>query len=176
MLLQPTLTTHTAACPASIKRKVAPNRTHPDPNPCTSGRASRTPGARPPPKHRRHTPENTTLLHRCTRCLCLCLQCTRAPFFPFEKKKGKKKTGKKTKIRGGGKRDTTTNGTRQPHTARTPVNRRHLGQDTAQAHAPRAAKGRDTAQGRHTGEQEPSGPGHHTNKTKDRAGTPVNRS
>ena len=39
----------------------------------------------------------------------------------------------------------------------------------------------DTAQGnntpsRHTGEREPSGPGHRTSKAKDGAGAPVNRS
>ena len=60
----------------------ASTRIKPEPQPClcTSGRRSRTPGARPPPKHRRHTPENTKLLHRCTSCPCLCLQCVRAPF------------------------------------------------------------------------------------------------
>ena len=33
-----------------------------------------------------------------------------------------------------------------------------------------------TARSEHTGEQEPSGPGHHTRKTMHRAGTLVNRS
>ena len=56
---------------------------HPGPCPCTHGRASRTPGARPPPQHQRHTQEDTTPLHRRTSCPCLCLQCTRAPFFSF---------------------------------------------------------------------------------------------
>ena len=46
-------------------------------------------------------------------------------------KKRKKQVKKKTKIRGGGKRDTTTHGTRAPHTARTPVNRSPVAQDTA---------------------------------------------
>ena len=42
---------------------------------------------------------------------------------------------------GGG--DTTTNSTRKLHTARAPVNRRQVGQYTAHAHAPRAAKKQD---------------------------------
>ena len=71
--------------------------------------------------------------------------------------------------------DTTTNGTRAPHTARTPVNRRHVGQDTAHAHAPRAARRRDTTAWQ-IAQQEPGGPGHRTHKAAHGAGTPVNRS
>ena len=75
---------------------------------------------------------------------CLCLQFARATFSIFQKKKKKarqNKTSAEKKNLGGGRRDTTTKSTRTPHTARTPVNRRHVGQDTAHAHAPRAAKG-----------------------------------
>ena len=93
-------------------------------------------------------------------------------FYHFFKKKNEKARKKNL---GGGERETTTNGTRAPHTARTPVNRRHLGQDTAHAQAPRTTKRRDTTGG-HTGEQEPNGPGHRTHKAAHRADTPVNRS
>ena len=124
------------AFPVRSKSKETPNQTHPGPYPCTSGCASRTPGARPPPQHQRHTPEDTTLLHRRTSCPCLCLQCTRAPVFLsffFHQKKNRKL--------GGGERNTTTNGTRTPHTAHTPVNGRHEGQDTAHARASEGNKG-----------------------------------
>ena len=57
----------------------------------------------------------------------------------------------------------------------TPVNRRHLGQDTAHAQAPRTTKRQETT-ARHTGEQEPNGPGHRTYKAAHQADTPVNRS
>ena len=77
--------------------------------------------------------------------------CTRPLFHLKTKKKKTTKNTKKTNTEhkkqrkmGGGKRgDTTINSTRKPHIARAPVNRRQVGEDTAHAHAPRAAKGRD---------------------------------
>ena len=75
------------------------------------------------------------------------------------------------------------------HRAGTPVNRSQVARDTAHAkqHTERAhqrtgAKWRRTQHtqhntpSRHTGEQEPSGPGHRTRNTTHRASTLVNRS
>ena len=91
--------------------------------------------------------------------------CTR-PFSGFEKKTTKRQDKtkqihskkKEKKVRGGRRRDTTTNSTRKPHTARTPVDRRHVGKETAHAHAPRAAKGQEaTVYTPRVGRTEPTG-------------------
>ena len=58
----------------------------------------------------------------------------------------------------------------------------HARQHTERAHrrtgakCPRTPHTQSNAQSGHTGEQEPSGPGHRTRNTTYRAGTPVNRS
>ena len=44
------------------------------------------------------------------------------------------------------------------------------------AKCPKTPHTQHNAPGEHTGEQEPSGPGHHTDNTTHRAGAPVNRS
>ena len=74
--------------------------------------------------------------------------CTR-PLFQLQNKKAEqikkiqgKKKGKKRKLEEG-RRDATTRSTRKTHTACAPVNRRQVAQDSARAHALRAAEEQD---------------------------------
>ena len=126
---------------------------------------------------------NTALLHRCTSCPCLCLQCTRAPFpFTFFKKKQNKEgisqrakaSKKKANTKGRGQQ-TKGGGTKQTNTGKTTKRRVGVLPQSHQQHAQAAHSARTGEQGpsghRHrtpntkgalSGEQAPRGPGHRT--------------
>ena len=141
-------------------RKETPNRTHPNPHPCTSRRACRTPDARPPTKQQRRTPRRGTQ-HCCTAApvahACVCS--VHALLFHFifsEKKRGiskrkkasekkrrastkeqghqtkgrKKNGGKHKKEGGGGPTESTTTHTHSAHSAHT-GNKHQVATDTA---------------------------------------------